>query len=72
MVSSDILLFQSHALYYAFEARAYSWYVFLPSHRCIHTWNADIVGTSWQPYSGSIHTYMIIVPAVQTLHYLIA
>lgn len=64
--------FNPMLLYYAFEVRAYSWYIFFTI-ASMYTYLGGrfrwyIVATTLGLYT---HTYMIIVPAVQALHYVL-
>jgi uncharacterized membrane protein len=57
-------------LYYAFEIRAYGWYIFFAT-ASMYTyinkqWKWFVIATTLGLYT---HTYMVIVPAVQVLHY---
>lgn len=63
--------FNPMLLYYAFEIRAYGWYMFfavLSMYAYIERrWKLYIFATTLGLYT---HTYMITVPAVQLIHYL--
>lgn len=62
--------FNPMLLYYAFEIRAYGWYVFFAALSMYaytqRKWKLYIVSTLLGLYT---HTYMVIVPAMQFLHY---
>lgn len=62
--------FNPMLLYYGFEARAYGWYIFfaVASMFCYMNkrWTWYVIATVLGLYT---HTYMVIVPAVQALHY---
>lgn len=64
--------FNPQLLYYAFEIRAYGWYMFFAV-ASMYTymekrWALYIVSTALGIYT---HTYMVIVPAMQVLHYVL-
>lgn len=62
--------FNPHLLYFAFEIRAYSWYIFFAVVSMYAYWEKRwplyIAATTLGIYT---HTYMIIIPAVQILHH---
>jgi len=64
--------FNPHLLYYAFEIRAYGWYIFFAVSSLYAYWEKKwplyILATTLGIYT---HTYMILVPAVQLIHHLI-
>ena len=64
--------FNPQLLYYAFEIRAYGWYMFFAVTSMFAYWEKRralyVVSTTLGLYT---HTYMIIVPAVQVIHYLL-
>ena len=59
-------------LYYAFEIRAYGWYIFfaVAFHVCIYGKTVETVCRLVTLLGLYTHTYMVIVPAMQVLHYL--
>lgn len=64
--------FNPQLLYYAFEIRAYGWYMFFAVTSMFAYWEKRwmlyVLATTLGLYT---HTYMIIVPAVQVIHYLL-
>jgi mannosyltransferase len=62
--------FNPQLMYYAFEVRAYGWYMFFAVASMYaymeKKWKFYILATSLGLYT---HTYMIIIPAIQALHY---
>lgn len=64
--------FNPMLLYYAFEIRAYGWYMFfavLSMYAYMEQkWKLYVISTILGLYT---HTYMVIVPAMQVLHYIV-
>jgi len=67
-----LFFFNPQLLYYAFEIRAYGWYMFFAVASMFTYWEKRwvlyVLATTLGLYT---HTYMVIVPAVQLLHYVL-